>query len=417
MTDYYVDSDYEDEEFETEFPPQSEDYDYYEGQDLGEGIDTLRPTEVEGRTSWMYLGLLGALFVLLVGFSWACNDRSEAPGEPQTESDAAEVTSGASTRLEVSVEGDVVTLQGSVPDQAARDQILVETQNLYGAANVIDELILDETTTLEDGIVSVTGAALVDDRRPEQLQAALGSGLGLSQGDFAIDFGEAVVEAVALDATLAGGAIALSGVVPDDSSVVDLVAAGEAVWGAGSVDSSGLSIGDASWTDATITITGTTEPGDERLPNFAPEVQNRFGALVTIDTTAVTVDTGPAVLTGLEDDIKARLAAQQILFAPLSADIETESDQVLIDIAEILNLVPEVSVEVVGHTDSAGNDQDNLVLSQDRAEAVITRLVELGVDLSRLNARGEGESIPIADNDTADGRAANRRIEFRLVSG
>ena len=82
-----------------------------------------------------------------------------------------------------------MTLQGSVPDQAARDQILVETQNLYGAANVIDELILDETTTLEDGIVSVTGAALVDDRRPEQLQAALGSGLGLSQGDFAIDFG------------------------------------------------------------------------------------------------------------------------------------------------------------------------------------------------------------------------------------
>jgi outer membrane protein OmpA-like peptidoglycan-associated protein len=365
----------------------------------------------------MYLALLGALFVLLVVFSWACNDRSDTAGEPQTESEAAEVTSGSSTRLDVSVEGDVVTLRGSVPDQAARDQILVETQNLYGAANVIDELILDETTTLEDGIVSVTGAALIDDNRPEQLQAALGSGLGLSQGDFAIDFGSAVVEAVALDAQLASGAIMFSGVVPDDVSVVDLVAAGEAVWGPGSVDASGLAIGAASWTDATITITGSTEPGDDRLAAFVPEVQNRFGALVNVDTSAVTVDQSQEVLTGLEDDIRAQLAEQQILFAPLSADIETESDQVLIDIAEILNLVPEVSVEVVGHTDSAGNDQDNLVLSQDRAEAVITRLVELGVDLNRLNARGEGESIPIADNDTADGRAANRRIEFRLVSG
>jgi outer membrane protein OmpA-like peptidoglycan-associated protein len=417
MTDYYVDSDYEDEEFETEFVPPSDDYDYYEGQDLEEGIDTLRPTEVEGRTSWMYLALLGALFVLLVVFSWACNDRSDTAGEPQTESEAAEVTSGSSTRLDVSVEGDVVTLRGSVPDQAARDQILVETQNLYGAANVIDELILDETTTLEDGIVSVTGAALIDDNRPEQLQAALGSGLGLSQGDFAIDFGSAVVEAVALDAQLASGAIMFSGVVPDDVSVVDLVAAGEAVWGPGSVDASGLAIGDASWTDATITITGSTEPGDDRLAAFVPEVQNRFGALVNVDTSAVTVDQSQEVLTGLEDDIRAQLAEQQILFAPLSADIETESDQVLIDIAAILNLVPDVSVEVVGHTDSAGNDQDNLVLSQDRAAAVITRLVELGVSQSRLNARGEGESVPIADNDTAEGRAENRRIEFRLVSG
>ncbi len=423
MTDFYTDSEFGDSEFEdpdfedSEFPPSSDDYDYYEGQDLAEGIDTLRPAEVEGRTSWLYLGLLGVLFVLLVGFSWACNDRSDAPGEPQTESDAAEVTSGSATRLSVSVEGDVVTLSGAVPDEAARDQILVETQNLYGAANVIDELILDETTTLEEGTVSVTGSALVGDERPESLQRALGSGLGLSQGDFAIDFGEAIVEPVAIDAQLAGGNISFVGTVPDEQSVVDLVAAGEAVWGPDSVDASGLIIGDSSWTEATIKITGTSSPGDEGLAAFPTEVQNRFGALVNVDSSEVTVDQSEAVLTDLEEQIETSLATQPITFAPLSAEIETASDQVLIDIAAILNLVPDVNVEVVGHTDNAGNDADNLALSQDRAAAVITRLVELGIEGSRLNARGEGESIPIADNDTAAGREQNRRIEFRLVSG
>ncbi|MGI9613988.1 MAG: OmpA family protein, partial [Acidimicrobiales bacterium] len=88
---------------------------------------------------------------------------------------------------------------------------------------------------------------------------------------------------------------------------------------------------------------------------------------------------------------------------------------VLADIAESLNRVPDVPFEVVGHTDDVGEEQDNLLLSEQRAEAVVERLAELGVDPGRMTARGEGETNPIADNNTDEGKAANRRIEFILV--
>ena len=433
MTDYYQDSDFEgsdhghsqngdwehdgeldhDEAGHEEFG--SENYDLYDGD--GQGIENLRPSEVEGKTSWMYLGFLMVLFALLVGFSWACNDRSDPPGEPQTELEAAESLVESAMRLDVMVEGDVVTISGAVPDNAARDQILVETQNLYGAENVIDELVVDESTSLEDAVVSVTGSAVTDDGRPEALQEVLGAGLGLGQGDFSIDFGDAIITPVSLAGEVSNGSISFAGTVPDDVSVVDLVAAGEAAFGAGNVDVSGLTLGDATWTDGVITVTGTVAPGDEMLETLPTEVQDRFGALVTVDTTAVTVDQSPAVLTELEQQVRGALETQPILFDPLSPDIDPASDQVIVDIAAILQLVPDISVEVVGHTDSAGNDDENLVLSQDRAEAVIARLVELGVDGARLNARGEGEAVPIGDNGTPEGREQNRRIEFRLIPG
>jgi outer membrane protein OmpA-like peptidoglycan-associated protein len=70
---------------------------------------------------------------------------------------------------------------------------------------------------------------------------------------------------------------------------------------------------------------------------------------------------------------------------------------------------------VVGHTDDLGPDDENLVLSQQRAEAVKTRLVELEVEESRLNARGEGEQFPLVPNDSPANRELNRRIEFKLL--
>ncbi|MDH3294963.1 MAG: OmpA family protein, partial [Acidimicrobiia bacterium] len=74
-------------------------------------------------------------------------------------------------------------------------------------------------------------------------------------------------------------------------------------------------------------------------------------------------------------------------------------------------------VEIVGHTDDLGPEDENLILSQDRADAVKARLVELGIEETRLTARGEGEQSPLIDEDTPEARARNRRIEFRLISG
>lgn len=92
------------------------------------------------------------------------------------------------------------------------------------------------------------------------------------------------------------------------------------------------------------------------------------------------------------------------------ANIKPEAEPVLDAAAEVLKENPDVSVRVGGHTDSVGTDAYNQGLSERRAKAVRDYLASHGVDASRLTAVGFGESQPVADNGTADGRAQNRRV-------
>ena len=73
-----------------------------------------------------------------------------------------------------------------------------------------------------------------------------------------------------------------------------------------------------------------------------------------------------------------------------------------------------VDIDVAGHTESVGAAESNLELSRRRAEAVVAFLKDAGVDVGRISSVGYGETKPIAPNDTADGRARNRRIEFSV---
>lgn len=117
-----------------------------------------------------------------------------------------------------------------------------------------------------------------------------------------------------------------------------------------------------------------------------------------------------------EAQINAVLDTQQIVFAPSSTDIEAASQGVLDAIAEILRDCPDTAFEIEGHTDSQGSEDMNLALSQNRAEAVLNGLLARRVLISSLTARGFGETRPIADNSTEEGRAANRRIAFKLMN-
>lgn len=108
------------------------------------------------------------------------------------------------------------------------------------------------------------------------------------------------------------------------------------------------------------------------------------------------------------------VANEPILFASGSATIQAESNDTLDRMSEILQ-TNNISVNVEGHTDSQGDDQLNQELSQERARAVVNYLVASGVEQERLSAVGFGESRPVADNETEDGRALNRRIEFALI--
>ncbi len=94
------------------------------------------------------------------------------------------------------------------------------------------------------------------------------------------------------------------------------------------------------------------------------------------------------------------------------ADLTAESNPELRRALKMMDQYPRMEVEIAGHTDNVGSDQYNKDLSQQRANAVRTYLTLNGIDASRLNAIGYGEGQPIDSNESEDGRAANRRVEF-----
>lgn len=114
--------------------------------------------------------------------------------------------------------------------------------------------------------------------------------------------------------------------------------------------------------------------------------------------------------------INTLLATTKVSFEPGSAQLTRESGVLLDRMAEVLKGCPDAPIEIGGHTDSQGREEMNLALSEDRAEAVLTALMDRRILTSHLTAMGYGETVPIASNDSETGRETNRRIEFRLVA-
>ncbi len=138
-------------------------------------------------------------------------------------------------------------------------------------------------------------------------------------------------------------------------------------------------------------------------------------AAVTADEMDVALDHAPLTVGEMADGIleHGRVAIQNILFAFDSDEILPESSEALATIAELLRERPELSLLVVGHTDSVGDFDYNLGLSMERAAAVVNHLVEEhGIQAHRLQAAGAGMMAPITTNRTEEGQALNRRVEL-----
>lgn len=112
---------------------------------------------------------------------------------------------------------------------------------------------------------------------------------------------------------------------------------------------------------------------------------------------------------------KAPVVLKGVNFATDSAILTDESRAILDQVATSLKANPDVKVEVAGHTDASGSDRHNQVLSQYRAETVRDYLVGAGVPASQIEAKGYGEAEPIDTNNTAAGKARNRRVELRRL--
>jgi outer membrane protein OmpA-like peptidoglycan-associated protein len=108
-------------------------------------------------------------------------------------------------------------------------------------------------------------------------------------------------------------------------------------------------------------------------------------------------------------------SAQNISFGAANAKLTARSNASLDQVVTIMNDNPTLRVRIEGHTDNAGNDEVNMKLSTDRAAAVKAYLVNKGISEDRITSEGFGETMPIADNNTATGRAKNRRIEIKVV--
>lgn len=114
------------------------------------------------------------------------------------------------------------------------------------------------------------------------------------------------------------------------------------------------------------------------------------------------------------DDLVLRMPSG-ITFATGQSSIQPQYRATLDQVADVLRQYNQTYVDVYGHTDSVGSDSFNYGLSERRATAVADYLAMRGVEPARLATRGFGETQPIADNNTEEGRAANRRVEIKIV--
>ena len=124
---------------------------------------------------------------------------------------------------------------------------------------------------------------------------------------------------------------------------------------------------------------------------------------------------GEATMTVKMESKQDAVYELDIHFETAKATINPQSFQLLDELVELMNRKTKMKIELAGHTDSDGTAESNLKLSKDRANAVKAYLTKKGISSNRVQTVGYGESRPVESNDTAQGKARNRRTEVRIV--
>ena len=131
------------------------------------------------------------------------------------------------------------------------------------------------------------------------------------------------------------------------------------------------------------------------------------------DTLHFVRDTFDLYMQHIKEGIKVKI--ENLFFATNKTYILPQSEQSMSDLANFLTENQGVTIHITGHTDAVGTDEANQILSEGRANAVKADLVKRGIAGERITTEGKGEKEPVANNDTEEGRALNRRVEFTIT--
>ncbi|HTO16514.1 MAG TPA: OmpA family protein [Edaphocola sp.] len=146
---------------------------------------------------------------------------------------------------------------------------------------------------------------------------------------------------------------------------------------------------------------------DEVLPNFQPNT--------TVPLENVTKDEPIMIYNHQIIEKDSSIVLENILFEIDSSNLLPESLSALRKLQLLLEMHPEISIKICGHSDDTGSEEYNKQLSDKRAKAVVLKLIEFGIDANRLSWEGYGSSVPVNDNRNEEGRAKNRRVEFVVL--
>ena len=270
-------------------------------------------------------------------------------------------------------DGRQLTLTGNYPDEITRQTMLAAVNQRFP-----DFTLLDRTA--------------IGSGAPAGFAPAMAMGLDqLSR----LNSGEA---------SIAAGRFTLTGVAPTEAAVKETQDALTKLVG-------GMPA------EARITFAAISAPAPTPVP-AAPSAPAATPTPVVAPPTPPVVTPpkpAPEVVAACTADLAKSVASGRIFFESSKAVVLPASKPVIDQIADVMKRCPAMKIEIAGHTDSTGSAELNQVLSKDRAEAILELLIKTGLSVDRAKAAGYGAAKPIADNESPEGKAKNRRIEFNVV--
>jgi OmpA-OmpF porin, OOP family len=358
-------------------------------------------------------------------------------------------------RWDANSDGRSITLTGLAPSEAVRGEIAGTAARLFPGRTIVDRTAiargaptgdfakaaasaLTELAKLTDGVTSMTDAQLsIRGHAPAAISndAVAASARASLQAPFTVGVVE-IISPYIFKIVKDGGRVVLTGFAPSEAARNDLAAAAKAAFFGESIANelamrgsapasfaeavkalfpslARLASGSLSAEDTVFNVDGLAIY-DKAAEQIKLELGNALMRGFKLGSVTIGVRPPPPALAVNEcqPEFTGLLGKGRILFETGSAELSKQSLALLDHLIEVVQRCRDASIEVAGHTDSQGSPESNLDLSKRRAEAVTTYIGEAGVDTSRMTSAGYGEAKPVASNDTPEGRAQNRRIEF-----